>query len=520
MYKSKVNIMANKDLFKQAIADAKSIREAAIANAKLALEESLTPQLKELLAQRLTEMEEEDAPATVISEEEVAEEVQEETLEEAIGSDGLTAVAEAEEEHSEEGEVEGDEAGEEAEVDSEESEDEAEEEVGEMSVDDLKDLIRDVLMQVMGDQEQEQEDELGADAEDMGAEDMTAVTDTEINIDELMAELATLNSPEGPTAHGNILEMEEGVDPLMEAAIEEMTKEFSVKAENYMNKLAERQNCSVMELVKKLARFGSKSEMKQVAKMVNDATTLGEATFYEIVSKLTSDNTHNDVDSNMEERQVDEVVFTSGLITLISALTGIMLFLGKATSADQAEAKAKELLAKVEAGKTLTDDEKALVDKATAIKAPGVFDKVTSGLRGLANAMGTNKATKTGTFEEGSYDLSEALSTIETLRNDLNETNLLNAKLLYVNKVFKASNLSESQKASVIAAFDKAETVKEVKLVYETVSENVSSVGKKEVVREAKGFASAAAGISTKPGVITETNQAVLRMQKLAGIIK
>ena len=122
MYKSKVNIMANKDLFKQAIADAKSIREAAIANAKLALEESLTPQLKELLAQRLTEMEEEDAPATVISEEEVAEEVQEETLEEAIGPDGLQAVAEAEEEHSEEGEVEGDEAGEEAEVDSEESE--------------------------------------------------------------------------------------------------------------------------------------------------------------------------------------------------------------------------------------------------------------------------------------------------------------------------------------------------------------------------------------------------------------
>jgi hypothetical protein len=43
--------MANKDLFKQAIADAKSIREAAIANAKAALEESITPELKELLAQ-------------------------------------------------------------------------------------------------------------------------------------------------------------------------------------------------------------------------------------------------------------------------------------------------------------------------------------------------------------------------------------------------------------------------------------------------------------------------------------
>ena len=40
--------MANKDLFKQAIAEAKSIREAAIANAKEALEETLTPTLFEM----------------------------------------------------------------------------------------------------------------------------------------------------------------------------------------------------------------------------------------------------------------------------------------------------------------------------------------------------------------------------------------------------------------------------------------------------------------------------------------
>ena len=507
--------MANKDLFKQAIADAKSIREAAIANAKLALEESLTPQLKELLAQRLTEMEEEDAPATVISEEEVAEEVQEETLEEAIGN-GLTAVAEAEEEHSEEGEVEGDEAGEEAEVDSEESEDEAEEEVGEMSVDDLKDLIRDVLMQVMGDQEQEKEDELGADAEDMGAEDMTAVTDTEINIDELMAELATLNSPEGPTAHGNILEMEEVADPIMEAAIEEMTKGLNEKAENYMLKLAERRNCSVMELIKEFAHLGQISEMKKVADMVNSAAGLGEAAFYEVMKNLIPEKAHTPA---MEEGQIGEVM-VSGAIAMVSALTFILTMLGKAANADAAEAMAKELAKKAEAGQELTPEEQAIVDKATAIKAPGFLGKLASGLGKVADTMGTNKQTVRGNFEEGSHDLSEALSTIETLRNDLNETNLLNAKLLYVNKVFKASNLSESQKASVIAAFDKAETVKEVKLVYETVSENVSSVGKKEVVREAKGFASAAAGISTKPGVITETNQAVLRMQKLAGIIK
>ena len=130
-------------------------------------------------------------------------------------------------------------------------------------------------------------------------------------------------------------------------------------------------------------------------------------------------------------------------------------------------------------------------------------------------------ATSQGIKEESSDEtLAEALSTIETLQNELNETNLLNAKLLYVNKVFKANNLTEGQKANVIAAFDKAETVKEVKLVYETVSENVVAGGKKEVVKEAKGFASAATGTSTKPAVIAEANQAVLRMQKLAGIIK
>ena len=469
MYKSKVNIMANKDLFKQAIADAKSIREAAIANAKLALEESLTPQLKELLAQRLTEMEEEDAPATVISEEEVAEEVQEETLEEAIGPDGLQAVAEAEEEHSEEG----DEAGEEAEVDSEESEDEAEEEVGEMSVDDLKDLIRDVLMQVMGDQEQAQEDELGADAEDMGAEDMTAVTDTEINIDELMAELATLNSPEGPTAHDNVAEMEEAADPVMEAAIKAMTEGLNEKAKNYMHELAERRNCSMMELMEELAHYGSMSEMKKVAEMVNGAAGLGEAAFYEVVGKLIPEKAHNDADSNMEE------MYDIGDPSTLPMATQV---LGMAIP---------------------------VIAALTGLAYTAVKDKLSKG--------GAEAAELLKQAEEKAKEVTKGM---DTLRNDLNETNLLNAKLLYVNKVFKANNLSESQKASVIAAFDKAETVKEVKLVYETVSENVSSVGKKEVVREAKGFASAAAGISTKPGVITETNQAVLRMQKLAGIIK
>jgi len=122
--------------------------------------------------------------------------------------------------------------------------------------------------------------------------------------------------------------------------------------------------------------------------------------------------------------------------------------------------------------------------------------------------------------EEDNSELTEALATIETLQSQLQEVNLLNAKLMYVNKVFKANNLSESQKVNIIAAFDKAETVKEVKLVFETVSENVVTKKTTKVNESKLGSASKATGTTaSKPEVISEVSSAVQRMQKLAGII-
>jgi len=67
-------------------------------------------------------------------------------------------------------------------------------------------------------------------------------------------------------------------------------------------------------------------------------------------------------------------------------------------------------------------------------------------------------------------ELQLALEAVNTLRSELNEVNLLNAKLLYVNKIFNAKNLNESQKLKVVKAFDKAESAKEAKLVYESLS--------------------------------------------------
>ena len=63
--------MANSKLLKEAIADAKAVRETAIANAKIALEEAFTPKLQSILSKKLqSEMEEEEDEV-----EEVAEEV-------------------------------------------------------------------------------------------------------------------------------------------------------------------------------------------------------------------------------------------------------------------------------------------------------------------------------------------------------------------------------------------------------------------------------------------------------------
>ena len=114
-------------------------------------------------------------------------------------------------------------------------------------------------------------------------------------------------------------------------------------------------------------------------------------------------------------------------------------------------------------------------------------------------------------------DLKLALEAVNTLRTELNEVNLLNAKLLYVNKIFKAKNLNESQKLTVIKAFDKAESAKEAKLVYESLSTTFNAKVEKRQIKESLGFASKAAGVAAKP-LIVESNDFVARMQKLANI--
>ena len=111
-------------------------------------------------------------------------------------------------------------------------------------------------------------------------------------------------------------------------------------------------------------------------------------------------------------------------------------------------------------------------------------------------------------------ELEEANSTIEELRHSLQEVNLLNAKYLYMNKLFKAKTLSESQKVKVINALDRATSVTEVKNTFETLKESFES---KKQLKESIGFASQAAGMAPKQPIIEQDNM-MCRWQKLAGI--
>ena len=141
---------------------------------------------------------------------------------------------------------------------------------------------------------------------------------------------------------------------------------------------------------------------------------------------------------------------------------------------------------------------------------------ISTGTGGLTGGGGSGE--KRSAFES---ELKEAYAAVTELRNELNEVNLLNAKLLYTNKIFKAKNLTESEKIKVLNTFDKAETVKEVKLVFETLTESFkATTAKKNPIKESLGSASKTISTATPKQPIIESNEAFARMQRLAGLRK
>jgi len=131
------------------------------------------------------------------------------------------------------------------------------------------------------------------------------------------------------------------------------------------------------------------------------------------------------------------------------------------------------------------------------------------------NAMGESKV---------HAELAEYKEAVVFLKDKLHEVNILNAKLLFTNKLFKEFVLDNGQKMKVVETFDRAQTTREIKLVYSTLAEQFgdnSTIGRKKSLKES---ASAKSG-STKPSkestkVISEENDVANRFRKLAGILK
>jgi len=119
-------------------------------------------------------------------------------------------------------------------------------------------------------------------------------------------------------------------------------------------------------------------------------------------------------------------------------------------------------------------------------------------------------------------DLQEAYRTVKHLKSVINEVNLLNAKLLYTNKLFRNFDLNEGQKMKVIENFDRAFSTREAKLVFATLAESFNKPQqKRKMVKES---AASRASSTTAPSrqttqILSEGFEMANRWKKLAGLI-
>jgi hypothetical protein len=140
-------------------------------------------------------------------------------------------------------------------------------------------------------------------------------------------------------------------------------------------------------------------------------------------------------------------------------------------------------------------------------------------IRSLTEEEGDEAKEETNEEEdkEAKKDLEEAYRVIKFMQSKLNEVNLLNAKLLFSNKLFRNYELNESQKMKVIENFDRANNLREVKLVYSTICESLTSKKAKKQIKES--YASKPTrSTAPKKEILSEGNQLAARWKKLANL--
>ena len=153
------------------------------------------------------------------------------------------------------------------------------------------------------------------------------------------------------------------------------------------------------------------------------------------------------------------------------------------------------------------------VDLEEVIKA---LREMEGGEEEVSEGEGEEKVEEAEEVEEGEdkKELEEAYDVIRFLRSKINEVNLLNAKLLFSNKLFRNHSLNESQKLKVIENFDRASNIREVKLIYSTLAESFGS-GKVAKRKLKESYASKASASTAPKKVLTEGNELAARWNKL-----
>ena len=388
--------MANRDLLADAIADAKAVKEVAIANAKAALEEAFTPHLKDMLAQKINEIEEIDE----------VEEISEESRKERAKVDKY---------EYEKGKLKG-----------------------------QNKFDKEVSTKI--DETEEMDEGYGKESMDEEKE-----MDEELNLDELLAELEMDEAKD---------EMDEAKDEMDEAK-EEMSEESR----------AERADVDKYEYEKG----------KEAGE--DDDVDLDDMSEEEL--------------KNMIEDVIEDMVNSGELEAGGDAV-------------EMVDAEDEEVDVTVD----VTDTEEIELEEnaRTDAEQEGYKDGFKDAKDDIEAELKKMKV---------SEELNEAKEVIIHLRSELNEVNLLNSKLLYTNKIFRGKNLTENQKIKVLKAFDKAETVKEAKNIFEALNENLVAKSTKSNIRESLGMASKPAGVAPKRPLtenVIQEDAMVARFKKLAGI--
>jgi hypothetical protein len=106
---------------------------------------------------------------------------------------------------------------------------------------------------------------------------------------------------------------------------------------------------------------------------------------------------------------------------------------------------------------------------------------------------------------------------VSSLREQLEDLNLFNAKLLYVNKLLQNKGLNESQKKSVIKALDEAQSLTEAKSLYKSLTETFSR-GERKTISESRILGSSSRATTSSQSSATSTNNELGRWQRLAGL--